>query len=459
MLPRSGMHPLLRLALAGAYCLLVSAGDSATAAGEEPSLSALTIQGAVELALSRNPEILNQRERLAEAEKGVHFAISQLLPSLTGSGSATTQKAASNSQNALFGGEPYNQYGVSLRLVQPLYQSGALLGGLRASQKEREIRQRDLEIASRDLTLSVIQAYYAVIFNQALMETYEKERKVQGQSLETAERYLRIGRGQLIDVLQIKTQMALLTPRIASAENQLKAAASQLATLLHQPEIRALRLEGALQTPEIASIKGLFSNRSELPEILRSATLISQFGDKIAVQMSPNYPSLNVQGTVGHSSYVPRQLFDSNAETWQFGLFLNVPLFSGFSSFSQKAALRAQLAQLEFGQQKLFDSVSYNQIQSERDLELSEVNLGSYKQASELSRQSLTEAQKDFRLQTVNALQFLASEQGNLEANANLIQARYNYIVAAARYCVASGIPLAELVSLLAREREGGRRG
>lgn len=453
MLPVSGMRLLFCLALAGVPAVAVAV------AGEEPSLSALTIQGAVEFALSRNPEILNQRERLVEAEKGVYFSISQVLPSLTGSGSATTQKAASNSQNALFGGEPYNQYGVSLRIVQPLYQSGALLGGLRAAQKEREIRQRDLEVSGRDLTLSVIQAYYAVILNQTLVETLEKQREVQAQSLQTAERYLRIGRGQLIDVLQIKTQMALLTPRIASAENQLKAAASQLATLLHQPEVRALRLNGALLSPDLASIKALFSGRSELPEVVRSATVISQFGDKIAVQMSPNYPSLNFQGTVGHSSYVPKQLFNSSAETWQFGLFLNVPLFSGFSSFSQKAALRAQLAQLEFGQQRLFDQVSYNQIQSERDLELAEVNLGSYGQAAELSRQSLAEAQKDFRLQTVNALQFLASQQGSLEASANLIQARYNYIVAAARYCVASGIPLSELVKLLADGRKGGSHG
>jgi outer membrane protein TolC len=146
---------------------------------------------------------------------------------------------------------------------------------------------------------------------------------------------------------------------------------------------------------------------------------------------------------------VKSDLLNEYETAWSFGVYVTIPIFSGLSSFYQKAALLSQQQQNRYAQQTTLDTLSYNQVQSERDLDTAVANLKSTKSAADLGIASLKEAQRDFRLQTINYLQLLTSQQGYLQAESSFIQAEYNYINAIANYFVASGIPLSKLVDFL----------
>ena len=265
----------------------------------------------------------------------------------------------------------------------------------------------------------------------------------------TSQQYFKIGRGPRIDVLQTKAQIALLNPQIANAENQMKAAVSQLATLLHENQANTMELVGSLATVDAESVRAFLAAKKPLPELVRGETQISQFEDKKDVSLAPFYPSLNVEGTYGQSSTTKSQLFSDYSTGWTVGLYLSIPIFSGLSSINERRVLDSQASQLDFAQQKLVDTLIYNQTQVERDLDTAGTVLSSSKEAASYAKDSLKEAQKEFKHQTISYLQLLTSQQSFLNAQTSFIQAKGNYITTLARYCAASGIPILNLVDLL----------
>jgi hypothetical protein len=432
------------------YTCLV--GDVADAA--ETSLN-LSLRSAVDQALSHNPEVQESRERVREAEASRSFAISQLFPNLGLSGSAIIEKdPLSISGTAPFGGDPYSRYQAQLKLIQPLYQGGALLSGLSFTRKEKSIRELDLEAKSRDLIVSVIQAFYNVFTQKQVLSILHDTQAVEKESLVTSQQYFKIGRGPRIDVLQTKAQIALLNPQIANAENQMKAAVSQLATLLHENQANTMELVGSLATVDAESVRAFLLAKKPLPELVRGETQISQFEDKKDVSLAPFYPSLNLEGTYGQTSTTKSQLFSDYSTGWTVGLYLNIPIFSGLSSINKRRVLDSQSAQLDFAQQKLVDTLIYNQTQVERDLDTAGTVLSSSKEAASYAKDSLKEAQKEFKHQTISYLQLLTSQQSFLNAQTSYIQAKGNYITTLARYCAASGIPILSLVDLLEAKKD-----
>ena len=422
----------------------------------QPSIAAtphstltLSIKDAINRTLSRNPDEANFKERIHEDEAAKMQSYSLLLPNLSATGTATEQKDAVNLGSAAFGGNTYNKYIAQLKLTQPIYQGGALTAGIHYADKDIEVRKLDLEVTERDLQVSVVQAFYSVFTNQQVVKILYETQGVEKESLATAEKYFRIGRGQLIDVLQIKSQIALLNPQIETAENQKKDAVSQLATLLHDDQANQLELIGSLSVIEPETVKALLPARKTLPEITRGETLMSQFEDKKDLTLSTYMPNLSLQGTFGKSSHTKSELFDDYSTAWSFGVYLTIPIFNGLSSIYQRKVLNSQAMQLELTQQKLLDTLSYNQTQAERNLDTATSVLKSSKQASEYSKASLKEAQRDYRLQTISYLQFLTSQQNYLSAQLSYIQSKGNYITALAKYCSATGIPIIKLVDLL----------
>jgi outer membrane protein TolC len=421
-----------------------------------PALS-LTLRSAVEKALKQNPDVRSSRERINEGDQSLSFAFSQALPNVSATASATVLKAAVNNgiNNLLFfNGAPYRQYAVQFRVAQPIYVGGAIGSGLDAARKEIDVRRKDLEVAERDLSVNVLQTYNAVLLNRELLKILKETESVLSQLVKTNEGYQKIGRTQLLDVLQSRTQLALLKPRITQTENQMQTTALQLATLLHEPAAESIDLTGKFSTLTRATVDQLFRSRlPELPELTRIHTQISQFEDQTNVQLAQFRPQLNLIGTIGRAGTRASLLVDDLATTWGVGLQLSVPIFVGLGSIHQKNLLGSQKAQLEYGEQRLQDAITLNQGQSDRDLETADAVLKSSEVARQLANQSLEEAKRNYRVKSINPLQFLTSQQNYLDAESAYHQAKFNHVVAVSRYAVAMGIPMATIIEALESQK------
>ncbi|MGZ3651869.1 MAG: TolC family protein [Bdellovibrionota bacterium] len=412
-------------------------------------LAPFTIQESVSRALEKNPTVLQAREAVVQTEANQSFAFRHIFPTVNGTVLAAEQKAATNTASPLFGGDPYNQYTASINLTQPIYDS-SVSAALRFSEKDVKIKNFAEEIAERTVTQSVIEAFYSVLLNERLLQIYKEAKKVDEDTLAIAQRYARIGRAQKLDVLQLQTQVALLIPKIAQTEDAMRTAAAQLATLIRSLDANAIRLQGAFVTPDTAWVKSMIEkSKKELPELLQARETVNQFEDTRDVQMAVYWPKLNFLANVQRQGYTKHDLFDNNNTTWALQLQLNVPIFAGLQSIAQRESLASQERQLELAETGTADTVSVAQIQTERDFQVAQTTFDASRMAAQYGIESLKEAQRTYRLQMINYLQYQNSEQAFLDAQSGYLQAKYNYIVALSKYFNALGVPSATLISKL----------
>ncbi len=424
------------------------------AAQEKPITNAITIKSAVGAALEKYPDAKSAREKVEEAEASRRAAISKAFPTITLNATATEQKAAANGPTVAFRGDPYSQYKVDLSLSQPLYSGGALMAGINYSNKERDIRRLDLQITERDLTFNVLQSFYSVLLQQRQADLLKQVNVVLKQALNITERYVRIGRGQKADLLQIRSKIALLNPRILQAENRVIEAVSQLSVYLGLTESTKVSIVGSLAPVS----KDLFKKQraatpTPLFEIQRADWLVEQAESKRTIDLAKHWPSLAAVGTIARTSYTKPELFDDFGTSWSLGLQLSVPIFSGLSSFQDRRVFAAQVRQLEYTAQRTHTQSKSTQIQSEKDLEVAQQMLEGSQAAAKFSTAALKEAEREYRLQISDYLHLITAEENYIDSATAYNQAKYDYILAVAKYYNATGIPLSELVDMLEKNQ------
>src|SRR3989344_379597 len=171
-----------------------------------------------------------------------------------------------------------------------------------------------------------------------------------------------------------------------------------------------------------------------------------QLQNQTNILLAKHWPQLNLLGSMGRSSYVKADLANDFAGSWALGLQLNIPLFSGLSSVSERRAAAARERQLVAQDAILKNKVALDEVRAMKDLEAAIAIIETSSAALGFARQSIKEAEKNYRFATIDYLQFLAVQQSYLYSELSHDQAEFTYIQAIARYFVASGHALNGLI-------------
>jgi outer membrane protein TolC len=410
----------------------------------------LTLAGAVSIARENNPSLQETREQIVQAELNVPIARALLFPAINATGTAVHAKNASYSgSNSMFGGDPYNLYNAGLTARQPLYQLGSI-SAIQSADKSYQISRVNSEIAERTLVNSVITGYYQLLLNIQNVDTYLRQQKIEQESLKTAIDRERTGRGQLLDVLQAKTQLALLDAQISAAQNQVQIAAAQLANYLGESQRTELHVRGTLDAPDIKVVDSVVNLKNfRFPELENNFLSQQQLDLQRSVLLGQQLPKLYANGAYGFANNVRADLFDGTSKSWSIGLELDIPIFAGLSYIYQRRQLISQQTQAQIDRTNIENNLTLSQVTSRKNLEIAQESMISGEQALKLAIASSNEARKQFRYATIDFVQFLTVEQSYVQAEQTLNQNKFNYIQALASYFVASGQQLQNLVNLL----------
>jgi outer membrane protein len=408
----------------------------------------MSLKEAVNMALEKNPLIHQAQETVNAAEAQIPVTRAIIFPSLSLIGIAH-EKTDPLNLSPRFGGDAYNQYSADLHLTQPLFAIGTF-SAVKVVKETRDIRKFDLEISARNTTSNIVQAYFTVVLDMRNVDTLRHNERIQTEALGTAERRARTGRGQTLDVLQVKTQLALLKSQIATAANQLQIAGAILAHLLGDQNAVEYHVKDRLDAPDVSAIdKEIDLKKFHLPELEQNKIAIEQIDQEKRVALGTNLPTLNLGADYTYSAFKRSDLFDKNANGWDVFLTLNIPLFSGFSSIYQQQALNAQKYALEYSRQEIVNNTNLNQVSSRKQLETAEQSILEGREALRLAVASSDEARRLFRFATIDFLQLLTIEQAYVQAESSFNTYKYNYVVALANYFVNSGQDLNRLIDIL----------
>ncbi len=239
--PRVGVSAAvlgLILGLTLAPCLAPTAGAS------DGDTRALTLDGAVAIALERNLGLEATRDDYEAAKWGLRSARASLLPSFGLSSTARrvdpdTYNRANASLDYIqeFGidVEPFlyeTTYETSFYVTMPIWNGGKLWGAVGAAGGGRDAALHAYESARRSVIVQAESAYFDLLRAQALMKVQEEALQAATDNADAAERRLDVGLSNRADYLRWKAQQANEQTKLIEARGGLDLARTQLLNVL-----------------------------------------------------------------------------------------------------------------------------------------------------------------------------------------------------------------------------------
>lgn len=383
---------------------------------------ALTLKEAVENAFQNDSQVLLQRQKVVAAAETYSSAVAAAFPKLDATLSSLYKKDAAVGA-PLFGGEPYNLYTAQLSLIQPLYRGGAIWAAYRFTQLNQKAEELRLEELKRSIAANTITAYLNTLQSKRQLDALTEVEKINRESVLLTEKRQRIGRSQTLDLLQSKTVLALLAPKISQAKSNLLTSTSNLAKLVNALDDAHLTLDNEIAEYPIK--KEMFVHKlEELPQIERMKVGIDQSEYQSDIDLSKHYPQLSLLANIGRNTNRKADLIDDHYTMWNIGLQLQIPIFSGLSSFADRKVSAAKKEEASLGLEEATRVAKLNAIVSTQELDNARAIYISSIDAFDLAKKSLEEAKKNYRYSTIDYAQYLSIQQNFLDARIALDQAK-----------------------------------
>ena len=185
-----------------------------------------SIEEAVALAQSHNPEIAIARKKIQGARGGMIEARSGYLPSVVSTGLFREHQYQSDTQ---LRNEDYN---ASVRIVQNLYTGGAVTSQVAIARLNLERQNFELQAVSNRVTMDVRIAFNELLLNRAKVGVHEQSVVVLQEELKTQQERLRAGMVGQLNVGRAEVALANERTELIDAQTQLKNSYLRLGELL-----------------------------------------------------------------------------------------------------------------------------------------------------------------------------------------------------------------------------------
>ncbi|WP_420633884.1 TolC family protein [Candidatus Palauibacter sp.] len=392
------------------------------------NVRAITVDEAVEIALRRNPTLLQAFSSIEMAEHNRLSAFGQLLPSVNMN--FGYQNSSTGRIDPLGEGIVATSYSTRLTASYNLFNGWSRftdLKGARLGVVEQNARYREVEF---QVIQQVKSQYAATVAARELVSVEQRRVQRQADQLEFVRQQLELGRATRSDSL--RSQVDLNNARLAllNAENNARTTTFRLTEA-----VGSETLVGPIAGAELAETPITFT-RDELfamadvsaPSLQSTSAAVEAAEAAVSSARSGYLPSIFIGGGWGWSN----QEFPPSNRSWQFSLTGSYPLFNGFQRETQVFRARATADQA-----RQSERAAQLNISSELDARyataqsaLAGVDLAS--QNVELSEESLRVVQERYRLGLATILELQDAQITLTQAEVDLVTGRFDYEVAVA---------------------------
>jgi outer membrane protein len=314
--------------------------------------NSLSFPAAVDLALCRNPQTRAAWAQALEQAATLGSAESAWLPSVTVTGSDSKVFGQHVDSTGELVNSTQNVGDAAATLSWTLYDFGARTGRIRSARALLDAAGATIRSVVQQTVLAVSQTYYGAIAAQASLEADRATETSTSQSLDVATALRQAGAGALGDMLQAQTahQQAVLVRE--QAEAAARVAQGTLATTLGLPAEQPLKLEilnvpaqGAALTNQLPDL--MAEAVRQRPELAAARAQVKAAEANVQVALAAGLPQITFSAGRNFSSTtgIPNQNYE------QAGLYVTIPIFTGFSTTysvrQAKAAVEASEENLE----------------------------------------------------------------------------------------------------------------
>lgn len=377
-------------------------------------------------AIASNLDVAKAKAKIREARATTRQDIGGLFPSVSGSASATRNRA----QTTGTGLSDYSQYEAGFDASWEV----DLFGGTRRSIEAATYAEQSSEEDLRDTMVTLIgdvASYYVEAREyQQLTELAQRSAKSQRDTAQLTRRQIDVGVASLVDVTKAEAQAASTQADVPSYQISYAKSVHRLGVLLGTSP---LALEGMLRkskpipVPPRAMSVGIPSDvLVSRPDVRSSERQLAQATAKIGKAQADRYPSLKITGSIDTSATNVTDLGKKSTIEWSFGPTLSIPIFQGGQLKAAVDVAKAQRDQYFFAYQSAVLSaledvenaiISLNMSRA-RTSELA-LSVSRYSEAAKFSRELYSAGTSDL-------FDVLDADRSLYSAQENLIQAKAN---------------------------------
>jgi outer membrane protein len=432
-----------------------------------------TLQECINYALSHNISVKQSELNTESSRESYEQSIAGFFPSLNGNASHNYYYGRSiDPTSNQFTTSQVQSNNFSLNSSITVFDGLQLQNSLRQSKLNYKASQSDLDKIRNDISLNVVTFYLQVLYNRELLKTTQEQVDATKGQRDKTQRMYELGSVSKGNFLDLEAQYSSDEVRLITAQSQLDQSLLSLTQLLEldsvkdfniiQPnvEVPSVQAEANVNTvyaaalntqPDIKSseYKVMSAERSlsiarggRFPRLTFGASLSTNYssasqditgfipGVKPVIGfVSDTIPVYSVVQEVtpiyGNKSF-SNQISDNLSKS--IGFNLSIPIFNGWAAKTNIAHARISVQQsklsLEATQKALYKSVQQA---------VADANAAYRKyMANDKSVQSLQEAfnynEQKYNLGLISTYDYLLSKNNLAKAQADLLQAKYDYI-------------------------------
>jgi len=423
--------PVLVAGAAGLLALAVTR----PARAQEPRT--VTLSEALELALRSQPTMVQARQDVRVADAQQRQTMAAFLPSLTASGN--TAKSSSTRIDATTG-QPVtslSQYSSTLGLNASWDLFTGLRRGAQRSAANATSDQRDATLRRQEyaIVLSTKQAYFQALAYFALVNVQQTRLRGADEQLKLTSERLRLGATTRSDSLRARVEYGNAQLAVINAQNNLRNSQANLARAIQIDGLVMATYDSALETrlPPLDTATLLHEALAAAPTVVEAEAAVNSAQASRKSSRSTYFPTVSLGGGYNYAASDRIVWGGQYLPTWNFRLSFNYPLFNNLTREVNvtNADANVQTAIARARDARLAVSTGLTQYFAALDAAAAKIDV---------SRVSVAAAEEDLRMQreryrlgAVTIIEVLTS-QGNLDqAQVDLVQARYDYLVARAQ--------------------------
>ncbi|EHH1239744.1 efflux RND transporter outer membrane protein VpoC [Vibrio parahaemolyticus] len=405
---------------------------SAALGGISSSAWADSLAEIYDLAKQNDPQLLSvaaQRDRAFEA---ITSSRSALLPQINLTAGYNLTRGDTDYDDSALGKSSNDQDALTagVSFSQTLYNRASWIS---LDTAEKSARQADATYAAtqQGLILRVSQAYFEVLRAQDNLVFVRAEKAAVGRQLEQTKQRFEVGLSAITDVHDAQAQYDAVLADEVLAENDLINSYESLREITGQEHknLNVLDTNRFSATRTSSPAETLIDEAKTKNLSLLSARISQDIArDNISLASSGHLPTLSLDGgyNYGDTSNSAR---DNTTDNFNIGVNLAVPLYTGGNVTSQtKQAEFAYVAASE-DLEAQYRSVVKDVRAQNNNINASIGALKAYEQSVVSARSALEATEAGFDVGTRTIVDVLDATRRLYDANKNLSDARYNYIL------------------------------
>ncbi|UPQ88444.1 outer membrane channel protein TolC [Vibrio sinaloensis] len=382
------------------------------------------------LAKENDPTLLSAAAKRDAAFEAVNSSRSTLLPQINLTAGYGLDRGETKLDSSSTIDNDKNTLSAGINFSQELYQRSSWLT---LDISEKSARQADAAYAAAQqaLILRVASAYFEVLRAQDNLEFVLAEKAAVGRQLEQTKQRFEVGLSAITDVHDAQAQYDGVLADEVLAENDLINTYEELREITGQQhdDLDVLDTQRFSASKSQADINQLLEDAQQKNLSLLSARIAQDVAkDNISLASSGHLPSLTLDGGYNYRD-ISQSTQNGNTDNFNLGLNLNVPLYTGGNITSQTKQAEFNYVSASQELEATYRSVVKDVRAFNNNINASIGALRAFEQAVISAKSALEATEAGFDVGTRTIVDVLDSTRRLYDANKDLSNARYNYIL------------------------------